>query len=222
MCYLVLSNTLLKHSSRYKLVVVNAWVDIPEEHELEAQAHEEVHKAHANDKDCAPSPSPARRMWSSMINRKDREKDRPASAGARSLGDRESDDDDTKKENARTLSADLAKRKWGSVVGRKGQNINGDVSLISVKARSSFNSKDKPSNAQAEGEDIEKSENTKPVRDEVVTATKGAFSKLRFAITFFRISCMCLRRQSSIVTAEIKIEECVSTANVKLLLELAR
>lgn len=50
---------------KYKLVVVNAWVDIPEEHELEANAHDYLHQSHSDIR--SRSPSPQRATWGATI-----------------------------------------------------------------------------------------------------------------------------------------------------------
>lgn len=51
---------------QYKLVVVNAWVDIPDEHELEAQAHASLHQSHANDKN---PKAPGNGLWGSIVDK---------------------------------------------------------------------------------------------------------------------------------------------------------
>lgn len=53
---------------RYKLVVVNAWVDIPEEHELEASAHDFLHQTNSDGRSKSPSPS-LKKKWGSTIKR---------------------------------------------------------------------------------------------------------------------------------------------------------
>lgn len=53
---------------RYKLVVVNAWVDIPEEHELEASAHDYLHQTNSDGRSRSPSPS-LKKKWGSTIKR---------------------------------------------------------------------------------------------------------------------------------------------------------
>jgi len=50
---------------QYKLVVVNAWVDIPDEHELEAEAHAALHRSHSDDK-AAKAPG-KQSMWSAVM-----------------------------------------------------------------------------------------------------------------------------------------------------------
>ncbi|KAL9988393.1 hypothetical protein ACROYT_G002831 [Oculina patagonica] len=52
---------------KYKLVVVNAWVDIPEEHELEASAHDYLHQTNSDGR--SRSPSPVKTKWGSTIRR---------------------------------------------------------------------------------------------------------------------------------------------------------
>lgn len=157
---------------------MNAWVDIPEEHEIEAQAHEEIHKAHANEK--GRSPSPARRMWSSMINKKDREKDRgaPPEMGAAKVHDSDGGPGD----KATVTSPDITSRKWSSVIGRKPQNSDG-VSLISVKTRTSFSGNDKPSETKPIRRCTSDSETAKPAVDGAPTTTKTG--KSRFGFSFF-------------------------------------
>lgn len=53
---------------RYKLVVVNAWVDIPEEHELEASAHDFLHQTNSDGRSKSLSPS-LKKKWGSTIKR---------------------------------------------------------------------------------------------------------------------------------------------------------
>ena len=48
---------------KYKLVVVNAWVDIPEEHELEVEAHAAMHHGKQRPK------TPVKRMWGSIVGK---------------------------------------------------------------------------------------------------------------------------------------------------------
>lgn len=62
---------------KYKLVVVNAWVDIPEEHELEANAHDYLHQSHSSAR--SRSPSPVKTKWGSTVKRgKERSEETPA------------------------------------------------------------------------------------------------------------------------------------------------
>lgn len=49
----------------YKLVVVNAWVDIPEEHEIDVHAHDRLHQLHSTKG--SRSPSPQRTRWGETI-----------------------------------------------------------------------------------------------------------------------------------------------------------
>lgn len=65
---------------KYKLVVVNAWVDIPEEHELEASAHDYLHEVNSNGR--TRSPSPVKNIWSSIRRTAKTEKDQNSSAKA--------------------------------------------------------------------------------------------------------------------------------------------
>lgn len=51
---------------RYKLVVVNAWVDIPEEHELEASAHDFLHQTNSDGRSRSPSPSLKKKLGSTI------------------------------------------------------------------------------------------------------------------------------------------------------------
>ncbi|KAJ7339396.1 hypothetical protein OS493_005791 [Desmophyllum pertusum] len=52
---------------KYKMVVVNAWVDIPEEHEIEAHAHDYLHQTNSGAR--SRSPSPVKNKWGSTIKR---------------------------------------------------------------------------------------------------------------------------------------------------------
>lgn len=49
----------------YKLVVVNAWVDIPDEYEIEAQAHSYLHQSNAENK----TKSVGRGMWGPLVDK---------------------------------------------------------------------------------------------------------------------------------------------------------
>ena len=71
---------------KFKLVVVNAWVDIPEDYEIEARAHEALHEEHQREKSANQrTSSPAMRMWGSVINRKEKGNAREKDSGQGNL-----------------------------------------------------------------------------------------------------------------------------------------